>query len=89
MVAISFTSNLQRHVPCPPTNVQGGTVGEVLEQVFAANPRLRSYLVDEQGRLRKHVNIWLDDKAIEDRLELSDTVANDTRLYVFQLLTGG
>lgn len=89
MVEIAFTSNLQRHVPCPPTAVEGGTVKEVLEGVFVQNPRLRSYVVDEQGRLRKHVNIWLDDKPIEDRLELGDQVGPNTRLYVFQLLTGG
>jgi molybdopterin synthase sulfur carrier subunit len=89
MVQITFTSNLQKHVPCARLEVAGGTVREVLERVFDENPRLRSYLLDDQQRLRKHVNVYIDDRPVTDRLRLADPVAPDSRLYVFQMLTGG
>jgi molybdopterin synthase sulfur carrier subunit len=87
--SIAFTANLRRHLDCPDLTVEGQTVAAVLANTFAANPRLRSYIVDEQGRLRRHVTVYVDDAPVRDRLALADPVAPDSRLHVFQLLTGG
>ena len=89
MGQVSFTATLRRHVPCPPVATHGGTVREVLDDVFVRNPQLRSYLLDEHGRLRRHVNIYVGDHAINDRLGLSDPVAPEDEVYVFQALSGG
>jgi len=37
-----------RHLSCPEQSVEGKTVAEALHQVFAANPRLSGYLLDDQ-----------------------------------------
>lgn len=89
MGQVSFTANLQRHLSCPPARVSGGTVRQVLDSVFADNPRLRSYLVDEHGRLRRHVNVYINDQAVADRIGLSDAVKAEDDIYVFQALSGG
>jgi len=89
MARVSFTANLQRHVACPPANVAGRTVREALDAVFAGNPQLRSYVVDEHGRLRKHVNCFVNDRPVRDRLTLSDPVGPEDEVYVFQALSGG
>ena len=89
MGQIRFTSHLQRHVSCPPAEVRGTTVREALDRVFAENPRLRSYVVDEHGRLRQHVNIFIRDRPVADRSGLSDPVNADDEIYVFQALSGG
>jgi len=89
MVQISFTENLRRHLPCPPVAGQGATVREALDGVFADNPALRSYLLDDQGRLRKHVNIFINSRAVVDRLGLSDPLNADDEVFVFQALSGG
>ena len=39
MVRVLFTPNIQRHVSCPEAQAAGGTVREVLDGVFADNPR--------------------------------------------------
>jgi len=57
--------------------------------VFAAAPRLRGYLVDDQGRLRQHVNVFVDGEAIRDRLALADEVRGDSEIHVMQALSGG
>ena len=49
MTRVAFTPNLRRHLDCPDVEVQAGTVREALERVFADNPKLESYIVDEQG----------------------------------------
>lgn len=89
MGQVSFTANLQRHVDCPPAGVTGRTVRESLDAVFADNPRLRSYVLDEHGRLRKHVNVFVNETAVADRDRLTDPVSEGDDVYVFQALSGG
>ena len=89
MATVSFTPNLERHVECPTKSVEGATVREVLDRVFAENPRLRGYIVDEQGALRYHMLIFVDGEQIADRERLSDLVKPTSELYVMQSLSGG
>ena len=89
MPRVAFTQNLQRHVECPTVDVGGATVREALEQVFAANPRLRSYVVDERGVVRKHMAVFVDGAHVTDREHLSDPVGPEGEIYVMQALSGG
>jgi molybdopterin synthase sulfur carrier subunit len=89
LIRVSFTGNLQRHLSCPPVEVAGGTVRDVLECVFETNPKLRSYLLDDQGRLRKHVKVFVNNRAVGDTAGLSDAVDEADEIFVFQALSGG
>lgn len=89
MPRVSFTGNLKRHVACPPADVAGATVRAALDAVFAVQPQLRSYILDDQGRLRRHVNVFVNDQLVADRNGLSDAVAATDELFVFQALSGG
>ncbi len=89
MTALSFTPNLFRHVVAPATRVEGATVREVLEGYFQANPQVRGYVLDDQGALRKHVAIFLNQELIHDRTELSDPVREGDDIFVVQALSGG
>lgn len=89
MARVVFTANLQRHVPCPPTTVTARTVGEALDAVFEATPRLRGYVVDERGALRKHMVVFVDGRQVTDRASLTDPVGTDGEVYVMQALSGG
>ena len=89
MPRIVFTSNLQRHVNCPETQVAAGTVRTALAQVFAAQPQARGYVLDEQGHLRKHVVVFVDGQRVRDRERLDDPVRDASEVYVMQALTGG
>ena len=89
MARLAFTANLQRHVACPPVEVAGATVREVLEAAFSDNPRARGYVLDEHGALRHHMVIFVDGVAVSDRRTLSDAVDASSELYVMQALSGG
>jgi len=89
MARVTFTANLQRYLNCAPADAAGGSVRDVLDQVFAGNPRLRSYILDDQGRVRRHVTIYVNDSQIADRDQLSDRVSPADEVFVFQALTGG
>ena len=89
MAKVIFTANLMRHVDCPPMEVKGKTVRDVLAKVFAENPRLKSYVVDEQFGLRRHMGIIVDGEIVQDRKRLSDPVESNSEVYVLQALSGG
>jgi molybdopterin converting factor small subunit len=86
---VAFTANLERHLSCPVRSVPGSTVRAVLDGVFAEQPRLRSYILDDQDRVRKHVAIYVNGDAIADRITLSDVVGDADEVFVFQALSGG
>jgi molybdopterin converting factor small subunit len=89
MPKIQFTSHLQHFLDCPPVDVCGETVRAVLEAVFTENPKLRGYLLDDQGRLRQHVVVFVDNEPLEDRERLSDPVKDSSEVFVMQALSGG
>lgn len=89
MATVVFTQNLKRHVECPPEIVAGETVRAVLDVVFATNPRLRGYVLDDQGTLRHHMMVFVDGNPISDRARLSDPVGAASEVYVTQALSGG
>jgi sulfur-carrier protein len=89
MARVTFTSNLRRHVDCPIVEAEGQTVREVLSSVFEANERLRTYVLDDQAALRKHMTILVDGKRVSDWIGLSDAVQPKSEVYVMQALSGG
>jgi sulfur-carrier protein len=89
MARVVFTQNIQRHVECPETEAAGRSVREVLDNVFAANPPARSYVLDDQAALRRHMTVFVDGRAVRDRVRLSDPVTAGSTIHVFQALSGG
>jgi sulfur-carrier protein len=67
----------------------GASVREVLSHVFAANQRLATYVLDDQGALRKHMRILVDGLAISDLEKQSDPVQPHSEVWVMQALSGG
>lgn len=89
MPRVHFTPNLRRHLAVETAKAAGDTVGAALTDVFARNPQLRSYILDDQGRLRTHVVVYVDGRAIRDRVRLTDRVAEGAEVHVMQALSGG
>ncbi|KAA3633551.1 MAG: MoaD/ThiS family protein [Proteobacteria bacterium] len=89
MPTVSLTPNLDRHVETPDARLCGGTVRQVLELYFEANPGVRGYVLDDQGAIRHHVVVFLNNAPIRDRRLLSDPVGDDDAIFIFQALSGG
>lgn len=69
--------------------MSGTTVREVLDAYFAEHPAVRSYVLDDQGALRKHMMIFVDGEQVVDRQGLGDSVGPNAEVYVMQALSGG
>jgi sulfur-carrier protein len=89
MAHIFFAASIQRHVATPEREVNARTLGEALDAVFATQPRLRGYILDDQGSLRQHLSVFVDGRRVRDRQHLSDALAEASRVYVVQALSGG
>ncbi|MBT3239553.1 MAG: molybdenum cofactor biosynthesis protein MoaD [Chloroflexi bacterium] len=90
MPEIKFTNHLKRFFPALTNGpISGHTIAEVVAALDVAYPGLSAYIVDEHGKLRQHVNIFVGEDMIEDREGLSDKVNEDERMYIFQALSGG
>jgi hypothetical protein len=61
----------------------------VLEAHFKANRQALAYIVDDQGALRRHMNIMVCGTPLKDKLTLSDPVPENGEIYVLQALSGG
>jgi molybdopterin synthase sulfur carrier subunit len=89
MATIRFTANIQRHVECPTREVPGDTLRAVLDGYFSENERARGYVLDEQGKIRPHMVVFIDGELTEDREHLTDRVKPNSVIDVIQALSGG
>ncbi|HEX4997595.1 MAG TPA: MoaD/ThiS family protein [Terriglobia bacterium] len=89
MATIRFTQNIQRHVACPMREAAGSTLREALDNYFHDNARARGYVLDEQGKIRQHMVIFIDGEIARDRDRLTDPVAPNGVIDVMQALSGG
>jgi molybdopterin converting factor small subunit len=89
MPHVEFAPALTRHVPCPPQEVDAATLREALAKSFEAAPRMRNYVLDEQGAVRKHVAVFVNARMITDRVRLDVPLGANDEVMVIQALTGG
>jgi hypothetical protein len=89
MAQVHVTSWLRELIPDAPVQASGDTVGESLDAIFVIAPQARSYLLDDQGRLRKHVCIFADGQRLTNDKALGQPIGPDSQLHVMQALSGG
>jgi hypothetical protein len=89
MATVRFTRNIQRHVECPTRDVGGATLRAALDEYFRENERARGYVLDDQGKIRPHMVVFIDGELVEDTAGLSDSVKPDSVIDVIQALSGG
>ena len=90
MPTVKFTYALKRFFPgLKDTPANGNTLASILQEMDANYPGVRSYLLDEQGSLRHHVNIFIGGTMIKDRTALSDSFPDNSEIYIMQALSGG
>ena len=69
--------------------VDGGTVGEALDALFARHGELRDRLSDGDGRLRRFVNVYVDGEDIRFGDGLNTRVADGQEIQVLPAVAGG
>ena len=65
--------------------VGGATVVELLRALEAEHPALGGWILDERGRIRRHINVFVDGELGSEETAL----APDARLDVLPAISGG
>ncbi len=66
-------------------DLPGDSLGQVLLELERRYPRLEGWVLDEHGRIRRHVNVFVDgERGREDT-----PVAAATRVHVLPSISGG
>lgn len=90
MATVKFTYALKRFYPNLDTlELPADNVNTVVHAIDNTYPGIKDYLIDEQGKLRKHVNIFVDGNLIQDRTTLGDVLKENSEVYIMQALSGG
>ncbi len=89
MARVMFTPQLRRFTETPEVDTPAATLRAALEAAFACNPRLRGYVLDDQGHLRANVVVFIDGVRCRDRQSLADALQPQSQVRVLQALSGG
>jgi sulfur-carrier protein len=89
MPRIVFTPQLRRFTHTPEVDSPATTLRAALDDAFAHNPRLRGYVLDEQGHVRPNVVVFIDGQRCTERQQLAQPLAGDSTVHVLQALSGG
>ncbi len=67
----------------------GGTVGEVLEGVYAEHGELRERIAGDDGQVRRFVNVFLDGEDVRFLDGLATPVRDGAEVQVLPAVAGG
>jgi sulfur-carrier protein len=63
----------------------GDSIGQVLRELERRYPRLEGWILDEHGRVRRHVNVFVDG----ERGTAETPVDTGARVHVLPSISGG
>ena len=73
----------------PEVEAQGGTVSEIVDDLEARYPGLKERLMDDSGKLRRFVNIYVNDEDVRFLDGIGTEVPDGARLSIIPAVAGG
>ncbi len=70
-------------------SADGATLRAVLDDLEANHPGIRGRIVDEQGALRRFVNVYVGDDDVRFIGGLDAEIADGTRISIIPAVAGG
>ena len=70
-------------------DAQAATVGEALDNLWRRHVGLRDRVLNEQGNLRQHVNIFLGDENVRRKQLLQTTLPANCEITILPAVSGG
>jgi sulfur-carrier protein len=65
--------------------VEGSNLSRALDDLFEQEPGLRGHVVDETGRIRPHVSLFVD----RTQADLGTAVTDGAEIRILQAVSGG
>jgi molybdopterin converting factor small subunit len=83
---VLIPSALLSYTGQPWVSAEGATVGEVLQDLDRSYPGIRFRMIDEQGKMRRHMRFFCAGKSVSG---LDYPLRADDELFIVQALSGG
>lgn len=83
---VFIPSVLRSYTDSDNVAVEGDTLADVLADLDQRFPGLRFRIVDEQGRIRRHIRFFVNG---EQTFDLGHRLADSDEIYIIQALSGG
>ena len=68
---------------------EGNTIGEILQSLDTSYPGLKERICDEQGNVRRFVNVYLNDEDIRFLDEKATAVKDGDEISIVPAIAGG
>ena len=72
-----------------PVETTASTVGKALSELWKQHAGLRDRVVNEQGALRPHVNIFVDDENVRRKEMLETALKDNSEITILPSVSGG
>ena len=69
--------------------VDGETVDDILHNAVTQYPALKFHLFDSGGKIRRHINIFVNDQNIRDLNGLETQLKENDRVILMASISGG
>ena len=69
--------------------VSGATVTEIIEQIVGQYPSVKFHLLDSEGKLRRHFNIFVNGVHIRDLNGMDTALKEDDKVILMASAAGG
>ena len=90
MIHVQFTYALKRFFPdLSNEQINANNLHQLLDSLEQIYPGLKTYILEDHGSMRKHVNIFINGQMIEDRRSLEHDLRSGDQVYIMQALSGG
>jgi molybdopterin converting factor small subunit len=70
-------------------SVGADTVGGALNELARSCPQLERRIRDEQGVVRRHIRIYLEDRDIADLQGMATPLPEGARVHIIPMVSGG
>jgi len=70
-------------------SAEGGTLADVLDHLDGNHPGIKGRVLDEQGKLRRFVNVYVGNDDVRFLDELATPVADGTEISIIPAVAGG
>ena len=90
MATVRIPSPLRRYTNSQSkVETNGGSIGELLENLEAQYPGIRSKLCDDSGNIKRYVNIFINDEEIRTLQGSETPVGEKDEVSIIPAMAGG
>ncbi len=89
MTTVRIPPALRASVGAREVKASGSTVGQVLEDLTTQFPSVRQQLYEEDGTLRRFVNVYLNEQDVQYLQKLETAASDEDTIIILPAMAGG